>query len=600
MALADLTGAKVQVQWHPTAGVLAEIADGAWTTIDLPIKHLWYRRGYKRGQQRVEAGEFQCTFRDPTRSMDPTKSGTPNYRKGRRQFRVRVTVGSNTYIVFRGITSGWQPDWLMREFTVTMRGTDRSPALEGVFVPSVFEQVAASLAPVYWFKPSVGARPDWAGAGGVILHNFGTAGGPGAAGMGLDLNGQAVLPFDAEPGMSVAETPAGFANFLDATRLTTDFTVTATFVTDEPGAIYTQGPSPGPDIDILLGVSWDPPADRLSIYVDDASSPSVSLHSDQLVSDGAPHIGTGSFDGSVLRLKCDKAAQKVGPLLAPPIPNPRAGQGILGNIRDGTRRFPGRIGHVLLWDYSLTEGQINAVHEAALTPWAGLRSDQVIAKILDYVGIATGERSLEVGQETMGASRCQASALVCCERPAATETGLFFFNREGKATFYARNHASSLGTPRDTAPVPGDGRIKLQDLNIDMDERTFYTVGKAYVSLAEPLEVVYRHANAATEGELVWEPEVGTEYASQAAALAGATRAVGTGAARPHFTNARTLAEVLNFAELLTRDVWDRIGIIGRPGGVEEYQESRILEVEHEMDGVAMTWNCTLTCEATS
>lgn len=589
MGLADLS--SLIVQWHPTADWNAALADGDWTTINLPITLLWYRRGYKRGQQRVEAGEFRCTFRDPTRSMDPIRDTSPNYRKGRRQFRVRITVGGITYTVFRGITSGWEPDWLLNEFTVTMRGTDRSPAFEGVFVPSVFEQVVKALNPPIWIRGGVGAKPVADGSGMHIIPNHGSALTAGTA-IGIDPNGQAALSYDKSSSLTVSQS-GDVGVGVAVPDLSGPFCLTATFSTDKQGALFGQGPT-GTENDIVFGVSWDPPADRLSIYIDDDVAPAVFLHTDEVVADNAPHIGTAQWDGQVLRLKVDSAGDKVGPLLAPPVPNPRAGLALVGNSRDSLHPFGGRIGDIIAWDDVISPASIAEMHAAALLPWDGLRSDQVIAKVLDYVGIAASERNLEVGQETMGPSRCQASALVCCERPAATEGGLFFFDREGKATFYARDHVGTGGVTRSTRPTLG--QIKLQDLKVSMDERTYYTVGKAYVAAGDPLEVVYRHANADVDGELVWAPE--TEYEDQTAALAGAQRAVGTGEARPHFTNAVTIAEDINFAQLLIRDVWDTLDITGYPGGVAETMSSRILEVEHEMDGV--TWTTKLTLEATS
>lgn len=591
---------SLYVQWNPTAPWNAQLFDGDWTTITLPLRHLRFRRGIKRGQQRVEAMEFEATWGDPTRSMDPTKSTCPNYRKGRRQFRVQAWISGFVYTIARGLTVGWKPDWDLDDFWVTMTGTDRSPMLEGVAVPSVFEQVAKSLNPLWWFKMGEG--------GGGTLYNDGSQGSsfpatittnPGGSVRSAELGKEKILPYTTTTSVSFAGN--GSAQWGSGGDLGPPFTVACALATDATttGFIYSQGPfgSTG-DPDIALGLTGAPSPGHTGFGVDDNVTSFVEIDSDELANDSAPHFISGSYDGSVLRFKHDFENTKVGPLLAPPTPNPRKGKNVLGNDLRALNPFTGRMGHFLAWNRVISEQERTDLHNAALRPWAGLRSDQVIAKILDYVGIAGGERQLDVGQETMGPSRCDASALVCCNRPADTEGGLFFFDRQGLARFFSRNHSGTVRTPRNTLPPTNVTNIPLQDLDIDMDEATYYTVGKAYVATPDPTEVVFRHANAAVEGDLVWSPE--TEYADAASALAGATRAVGAGQAKPHFTNAVTIGQAPFWEDILLTEVWDTMLVTGHPAGELQSEVARVLEVEHEMDGVALTWTTTLTLEAAS
>lgn len=589
MALPD----AVVVQWHPTADWNDEIADGAWTTINLPIRHLWYRRGYERGQQRVEAGEFECTFSDPTRSFDPTKTGSATQGKGRRQFRCRVTVGGTTVTVFRGLTNGngWKPSWRSRkDFTVTMSGTDRSTALEGIFLESVFRIVAKSLNPVWWWTLEE--------EGGGFFYNRGSQNTTSAVVTNADVDSPPILPYDKTASASFGTDPAGRGQFSTGVHLTPPFTITAVFNTDTPAALFSQT-----DIgatgegDVIFAVDWGPALNTLTLYVDDPTNPSMQINSDQTVADKQSHIGTAYFEGSFMWIKLDLNPLKVGPLRAPPNPTPRRNVDVIGNTNDNAHPFVGRMGHLMAWNRGLSSPEFEELHSAALTAWAGLRSDQVVSKILDYCGIPAAERNVEVGAETMGASKLNASALTCLQRPANTETGLFFFDREGKAAFYARTHTGAAGTTRNTDET-GTAHIGLTELEIDLDERTYYTVGRAEVSTPNPFVVEFRHANAAADGELVWEPEGGTEYVDQAAALAGATRAVGTGAPKPHFTGATSIGKASTFLELVTRDVWDTLSIVAHPAGDTETQASRILMVEHEMDGAAGTWTATLELEA--
>lgn len=596
MPLPDAT----RLQWHPTAAWNAALNDGDWSTIALPLRHVRFRHGYQRGQQRVEAGEFEATFGDPTRSMDPTKNTSPNYRKGRRQFRFQAMVNGVWQTLFRGLTSGWQPEWSLRDFRVTMKGTDRSPMMEGVFVPSVFEQVAAALAPIWWFKMGEG--------GGSTLYNSGSqgssfpatiTGNTGGSPRGAELGKEKILPYTTTTSASFADT--GSAQFGSGADLGDPFTIAAALVAkpEDTGFLYSQtffgGGGQG---DLAIGLAGSPSVGHSAIGVQDASSGPVTLVSDELAADGAPHFISGSYGGSVLRFKHDFEATKVGPLLAPPVPNPRKGKNVIGNACSGLQPFTGRMNHLLAWNRVISEQERTDLHNAALRPWAGLRSDQVVAKVLDYVGIASAERALDVGQEIMGPSRCDASGLVCCTRPADTETGLFLFDREGKARFFARNHVGAARLVRTTDPSTNTTAVPLADLQIDMDERTFYTVGKAYIATPDPTEVVFRHANAATEGDLVWSPE--TEYADAASALAGATRAVGAGQARPHYTNAVSIGRAPWWEDILLTEVWDTMSVVGFPAGELSAAPCRVLDVEHEMDGKELTWTTTLTLESVS
>jgi hypothetical protein len=102
----------------------------------------------------------------------------------------------------------------------------------------------------------------------------------------------------------------------------------------------------------------------------------------------------------------------------------------------------GTISHVAVFRSVLSAARILAHAQAGLTGFAGERSDQRIARIAGYIGIPTGEQSLDTGLSTSIASVpiSGLAPLQAMQDVADTEGGLLFMAGDGTLTFQSRAH----------------------------------------------------------------------------------------------------------------------------------------------------------------
>jgi hypothetical protein len=574
-------------------------APGAYDLITRPIRSIWYRRGKKRAQQRVEAGECRVVFDNRDRSLDPMNRQSPWWPNlsARRQFVVLAQVGAGPIeTIFRGITSGWRPRWQLNDATSTLEGTDRLALTSERDIPSLLRIWAQALRPMWWFPMDEG--------GGTYLYNIGRER-IDAIVAGAELTGQSPAPYEDRTSASFKD-PASLAVIPSYARMSPPWSLSAVYTTTGPGYFYSQGPTGGGgNSDITFGVRTTAPVGVPAALVYDGGAPAQVVNGATVVTDGRPHVSTATYDGSTLKITTDfEAAASV---LASSV-IPRSGANYIGNGLELDRAFGGQLAHLMGFDRVLSDAEISAYHGAVLAPWYGRRSSDRFNDILAWLGVDVSDRYIELGEEFMGAARLGASARECLDICAATETGLFLCNREGRFAFYSRTHAGTMGSTYDTNPT-GTSHLPLRELEPDMDERTFFTVAKPKISTPKPVELLYRHPNANQLGDIPWEPE--TEYLGPVEADNGAHRAVGTGEPVPHLTNAQTIATAATMHELLTLDVWDRCKVIGHPpdaagdgpfmlwsigtfwGGPNTWggpgpmtQTSRILEVEVDIDCV--------------
>lgn len=89
---------------------------------------------------------------------------------------------------------------------------------------------------------------------------------------------------------------------------------------------------------------------------------------------------------------------------------------------------------------ALSTARVSAHYAAGLTAWANDLSGTRIGRVLDAVGVAAGDRSLDAGLSTIQALTTGAGALSLCQDVSNTENGLFFENPSGGLSFYQRDH----------------------------------------------------------------------------------------------------------------------------------------------------------------
>jgi hypothetical protein len=97
--------------------------------------------------------------------------------------------------------------------------------------------------------------------------------------------------------------------------------------------------------------------------------------------------------------------------------------------------------HVALYDVILTPTQVAAQAEAALTGFAGDRTDERVVRLLGWAGVPSSEVTVETGVETMTYQLTSGMSVVDALRECeSTEGGVLFDGRDGNITFHNRSH----------------------------------------------------------------------------------------------------------------------------------------------------------------
>jgi hypothetical protein len=122
--------------------------------------------------------------------------------------------------------------------------------------------------------------------------------------------------------------------------------------------------------------------------------------------------------------------------------------------RPGTGMWNGTVAHVAATGAALPVTRISEHHRSGIDGLAGERTDQRIARIADWIGIPSTDRSLDVGLSTVGWQGTDGqqpiSAMQECE---ATEAGVLFMAGDGDLTFHgrARRYNTSVSFTLDAA-----------------------------------------------------------------------------------------------------------------------------------------------------
>jgi hypothetical protein len=101
--------------------------------------------------------------------------------------------------------------------------------------------------------------------------------------------------------------------------------------------------------------------------------------------------------------------------------------------------YAGLLGEVATYPTVLTSPERTAIYDS-FHRWRHHTAGERIGEVLDQVGVASADRSLEAGVSTLGLFEGGISALAHLQEVAQADDGIFFFAGDGKATFYSRRH----------------------------------------------------------------------------------------------------------------------------------------------------------------
>lgn len=410
----------------------------SWVDISSRTLEAQWTWGRQRDTEGFPPGQATVVLRNHDRLFDPANtSGTySGDLLPRVPFRLRTDDAEDLFYGF--VEDGWEQTYDHPEDGFcTVKLVDLLGVLEGRALPGVYEAAVLALSPVhYWPLTSQGST------------DLGSGTRPGTPEENPTFNAPELFP-----GLGPSVELDGDKQRIDISRSPLDFdwqhaTIAAAFQTDIPAEAGSEHPI------FFMGDSNDPATDLAMLHVGTdgfirwsyvQGGTGFSVESDRAVDDGAPHlviaqsnVGSGSgfgvaLDSATLNPDFGSAGGQAGNGVALG-GSPFAPRGYSDNY------FPGRIGHVAIFDAVLTEPNRQTLVDA-VDNLDGTRSDEQVAWVLDQVGVPSGMRNLDQGRSLMGPARTSGvDALEFIRKVADTEQGMFFVDHAdgGKVRFVER------------------------------------------------------------------------------------------------------------------------------------------------------------------
>ena len=354
-------------------------------------------------------------------------------------FRITTSDGDDEFYGF--VDSGWEQTYQHPEDGYcTVELVDMLGVIEGYTLPGVLETAVMALDPVGYWPLTDPAAQDLTGRNHGTLVEDPQAGAPDLfPGVGSSFE------FDGEfERVDITRSPIG--TFVD----TWHCSVVALFSTAIPAEVASSHP-----IIVSLDGNVAQSSNLMHLYVDlDGTiafdyiqgGAGFALASTVAADDGKPHVvfaQSNAGEAFGYGIGIDTATLEElnggGPAL-------QGGNGVAIGGTPGAARgyddnyFPGRIGHVAIYDAVLDEPDRQSILDA-VDCLTGLRSDEHVDWVLDQVGVPAGLRSLDEGRSIMGPARTAGeNALGYLRKIARTEQGALYVDHHdgGKIRFVER------------------------------------------------------------------------------------------------------------------------------------------------------------------
>lgn len=563
-----------------------------WVDITARVRSGRVSRGRQSEFDRTSAGQMSLTLDNRDRTFDPEHN--PNARPNKR---IRVTVGTGTDL--RHVFDGWI-DSITQLYSsavdavVSLTATDAFKLLAKFKLDEIYgEAVLADSPYAYWRladdlpiatsatdSSGNGYDGDWKGtpsATGSLI-----ADGPGA----VSLDGSGDGAFSAA---LVSSTPVT----IEAWVKTGKYGLNHGFICGQTHEI--GGSNPQFIRDVTLTMDNDTGVAEFSARVVGGSNITV-IGTTVLRDTGVHHIvGTIASDRK-LRLYVD-GTQEGGTSAAfsgtaldnsgrfrigrPPTNN-ETGAG------DTYKPFKGDICEVAVYDSALSAARVLAHYNAGSAPWSGDSTGDRVDRVLNLIGWPSGDRSIEAGASTLGAAAniegfTALDHLLAVEQ---TEQGRFFISGAGDATFYGRNHETSLTVQASFDDGENDGlEFDYSDANITNDMTVTRAGGLPQRAVDQTsIDAYWRHSDDMS----------GLLYATDSEALAMAQWRVANYAEpvmRPTNLRFKPLINLSNvYPKVLMRELGDRIEVTKTtPAGGSVVVDAVIEGIEHQFAG-GMDW----------
>lgn len=459
----------VTVEWSPTTDPLATpswVAVTGWRSVQTD-------RGRQNELDEIQAGTASIVLDNRTRRFDPLYAAGPNYGNvlPMKRFRIRAAYSATTYDEFQGFVESWDQSYTNpNDGTVEVRLVDFFEVLNAaIFSPSPYEVEVRADSPSLWWR--LGEPPGSTTVTDVITGKQLTVfGAPTLGAAGLVAN-------DPDTAMSTADRNSGVATSdIGAINLAAPFTLAFIVSTTDAGAIAF--------VRLVSSHSQNPPAE-LSIsgtaaffQVINTTGSSFAVVGSTNIRDGNPHLLVGVMDGSNnITLYVDGVSEGTPTTVTGTI-NPIRGATVGGGMSGpGGGQIVGSIGtfdEVSLYQSALSATRIAAHAQAAITSWAGDTTSARVGRVLDYLNVAAGDRSVDTTTSTLQSAQLGQTLLGHLFEVNEIEQGLLFITKDGKVRFRGRTGGFNLASQATFGD--GAGELRFKDISFDYSKQMIFNI----------------------------------------------------------------------------------------------------------------------------
>lgn len=571
-----------------------------WVDITARVRSGRVSRGRQSEFDRTSAGQMSLTLDNRDRTFDPEHN--PNARPNKR---IRVTVGTGTDL--RHVFDGWidsMPQLYSSavDAVVSLTATDAFKLLAKFKLDEIYgEAVLADSPYAYWRladdlpiatsatdSSGNGYDGDWKGtpsATGSLI-----ADGPGAVSLdGSDVTGTSGDHVSSDGMVASGVTLAAAPLSVEAWVKTGKYGTNVSFICGQTHVVSTTFVA-----DFVLAMANSTGLPQFHAQVGGIN---VTLTGSTVLRDTGVHHLVGTVDSSRnCRLYVDGVLE-AGPTAAgsttavdssgsfrvgkPPVgADPGAGSSY--------KPFKGDVCEVAVYDSALSAARVLAHYNAGSAPWSGDSTGDRVDRVLNLIGWPSGDRSIEAGASTLGAA-ANIEGVTALDHLLAveqTEQGRFFISGAGDATFYGRNHETSLTVQASFDDGENDGlEFDYSDANITNDMTVTRAGGLPQRAVDQTsIDAYWRHSDDMS----------GLLYATDSEALAMAQWRVANYAEpvmRPTNLRFKPLINLSNvYPKVLMRELGDRIEVTKTtPAGGSVVVDAVIEGIEHQFAG-GMDW----------
>lgn len=387
-----------------------------------------------------------------------------------RQGTASFATSNITYDLFQGFVESWDQAYVNpRDATVSVRLNDFFDVLNGAEFPSsVYELEVRADSPSHWWR--LGALQ-----GSYSVDQIGTSHGLSHGGVTFGQAGAIANDSDTSAAFNGTD---GWIDFGSGAVISTmpyslEFWFKVATISG-PGDRYliaqgTNAATTGPPV---AGMSGSDAGDPGKLSVSGVTAPNR-------LDDGAWHhvvYTVASASAGAANLYVDgvatngtTAAAPFGSTFQVGAPSQPSGSYLVSRFF-----WPGSVDEIAIYPTVLSAARVAAHNSAGRTPWSGDTTGARVGRVLDYLGIAAGDRNVDTTTSTLQSAVLNESLLAHLQAINDVEQGLFFMTKDGKVRF--RGRAAGFNLPTQITFGDGTGELRYKDVAFDYSKQLIFNV----------------------------------------------------------------------------------------------------------------------------